>query len=62
MTISESGSIGELIGSIAVLVTAIHLAIQVHMAPAEGAAATIKDRGSAMRDVIAPTDLRRSIR
>ena len=52
MTISELGSLGEFIGSLAVLVTLIYLSIQVRLSRAESAAAAIKERGSAMREVM----------
>jgi hypothetical protein len=45
VTISELGSLGEFIGSIAVLVTLVYLAIQVRLARAQSAAIEIKDRG-----------------
>jgi hypothetical protein len=52
VTISELGSLGEFISSIAVLTTLIYLSIQVRQARAESTASSIKDRGSAMRDTM----------
>jgi hypothetical protein len=53
VTISELGSLGEFISSIAVLVTLVYLAIQVRHARAESARSALVDRGQAIREVMA---------
>lgn len=53
MTISELGSLGEFVSSIAVLVTLVYLAIQVRLARAESARSALVDRGKAVREVMA---------
>lgn len=52
MTISELGSLGELIGSVAVLVTLIYLAIQVRLVRSESARSALVDRGQAVREIM----------
>jgi hypothetical protein len=52
MTISELGSLGEFIGSVAVLVTLIYLAIQVRLVRSESARSAMVDRGQAVRETM----------
>ena len=53
MTISELGSLGEFVSSVAVLVTLVYLAIQVRLVRAESERAALVDRGRAIRESMA---------
>ena len=51
MTISELGSLGELIGSVAILATLVYLAIQTRLARSESAAADARNYGASIREL-----------